>query len=92
MQIAVIWQSGIFIYILVLKGKALLPYAAKQYSKKKKSLKLDSTLHYVMNKLIHPSKFGDGELHARHQIDSHVWNIIFSFSSGFWLQWQGQGD
>lgn len=36
MQIAVIWQSGIFIYILVLKGKALLPYAAKQYSKKKK--------------------------------------------------------
>lgn len=60
--------------------------------KKKKSVKLDITLSYVMNKLIHLSKFGDGELHARHQIYSHVWNIILSFSSGFWLQWQGQGD
>lgn len=36
----------------------MLPYAAKQYSKKK-PLKLDVTLNYVINKLIHLNKFGD---------------------------------
>lgn len=34
MQITVILQLGIFNYFLVWKGKSLLPYAGKRYSKK----------------------------------------------------------